>query len=86
VDEALASDIERRMAELNEQIAADARLGKQFRIGHSYVTPVHRLDADSTRRWFQQVVDTEIGPLLEEYWFDSPEEARQASARLLQGW
>jgi hypothetical protein len=39
VDEALASDIERRMAELNEQIAADARLGKQFRIGHSYVTP-----------------------------------------------
>ena len=30
VDEALASDIERRMAELNEQIAADARLGKQF--------------------------------------------------------
>lgn len=74
------------MAELNELIAADARLGKQFRIGHSYVTPVHRLDADSTRRWFQQVVDTEIGPLLEEYWFDSPEEARQATARLLQGW
>jgi 5-methylcytosine-specific restriction protein B len=86
VDEALASDIQRRMAELNEQIAADARLGKQFRIGHSYVTPVHRLDAGSTRRWFQQVVDTEIGPLLEEYWFDSPEEARQATARLLQGW
>ena len=86
VDEALAADIERRIAELNEQIAADARLGKQFRIGHSYVTPVHRLDAGGTRRWFQQVVDTEIGPLLEEYWFDSPEEARQATARLLQGW
>jgi len=86
VDEALATDIERRIAELNEQIAADARLGKQFRIGHSYVTPVHRLDAGSTRRWFQQVVDTEIASLLEEYWFDSPEEARQATARLLQGW
>ena len=38
VDEALASDIERRMAELNEQIAADARLGKQFRIGHSFAS------------------------------------------------
>ena len=61
-------------------------MGKQFRIGHSYVTPVHRLDAGSIRRWFQQVVDTEIGPLLDEYWFDSPEEARQATARLLQGW
>ncbi len=86
VDEALASDIEQRMAELNDQIAADARLGKQFRIGHSYVTPVHRLDGGGTRRWFQQVVETEIGPLLEEYWFDSPEEARQATSRLLQGW
>ena len=86
VDEALAADIERRMTELNDQIAADARLGKQFRIGHSYVTPVHRLDAGGTRRWFQQVVETEIGPLLEEYWFDSPEEARQATSRLLQGW
>jgi 5-methylcytosine-specific restriction protein B len=87
VEEALASDIERRITELNDQIAADTpRLGKQFRIGHSYVTPVHQLDAGSTRRWFQQVVETEIGPLLEEYWFDSPEEARQATSRLLQGW
>ncbi len=86
VDEALASDIERRMADLNVQIAVDARLGKQFRIGHSYITPVHRLEAGGTRRWFQQVVETEIGPLLEEYWFDSPEEARQATSRLLQDW
>ena len=86
VDETLASDIERRMAELNDQIAADARLGKQFRIGHSYVTPVHRLEAGNTRRWFQHVVETEIGPLLEEYWFDSPEGARQAISRLLLGW
>lgn len=86
VDETLASDIEQRIAALNGQIAADARLGKQFRIGHSYVTPVHRLDADSTRKWFQQVVETEIGPLLEEVWFDSPEDARQAISRLLQGW
>lgn len=86
VDEALAFDIERRLAELNEQIAADTRLGKQFRIGHSYVTPVHRLDVGSTQRWFQQVVETEISPLLEEYWFDCPEDARQATSRLLQGW
>ena len=74
------------MAELNDQIAADARLGKQFRIGHSYVTPVHRLDAGGTRTWFRQVVETEIGPLLEEVWFDASEDARQATLRLLQGW
>lgn len=82
----LVADIERRIAELNDQIAADARLGKQFRIGHSYVTPAHRLEAGDTKKWFLQVVETEIGPLLDEYWFDAPDEAQKAIARLTQGW
>jgi 5-methylcytosine-specific restriction protein B len=86
VDPGLVADIERRIADLNEQIAADARLGKQFRIGHSYVTPAHRLEAEDTKKWFQQVVETEIGPLLDEYWFDAPDEAQKATARLMQGW
>lgn len=86
VDPDLVADIERRIAELNDQIATDARLGKQFRIGHSYVTPAHRLEAGDTKKWFQQVVDTEIGPLLDEYWFDAPDEAQKAIARLTQGW
>ena len=37
VDPALAEDMEHRIKALNDQIAADARLGKPFRIGHSYV-------------------------------------------------
>ncbi len=86
VDPGLVADIERRIADLNDQIAADARLGKQFRIGHSYVTPVHRLEVGDTKKWFQQVVETEIGPLLDEYWFDAPDEAQKAIARLTQGW
>lgn len=86
VDPVLAADVERRVVELNDQIAADARLGKQFRIGHSYVTPVYRLEAGDTKKWFQQIVETEIGPLLDEYWFDSPDEAQKAIARLMQGW
>nr|WP_248280668.1 AAA family ATPase [Aromatoleum aromaticum] len=86
VDPALVADIERRIAELNDQIAADARLGKQFRIGHSYVTPAHRLEAGDTKNWFRQIVETEIGPLLDEYWFDAPDEAQKAIARLTQGW
>ena len=86
VDPGFVADIERRIAELNDQIAADARLGKQFRIGHSYVTPAHRLEAGDTKKWFQQVVETEIGPLLDEYWFDAPDEAQKAIARLTQGW
>ena len=86
VDEALVTEIEQRIADLNERIAADARLGKQFRIGHSYVTPVHRLETGDTEKWFRQVVETEIGPLLEEYWFDAPDEAQKATTQLMQGW
>jgi 5-methylcytosine-specific restriction protein B len=86
VDPVRVADIERRIAELNDQISADARLGKQFRIGHSYVTPAHRLEAGDTKKWFQQIVETEIGPLLDEYWFDAPDEAQKAIARLTQGW
>jgi 5-methylcytosine-specific restriction protein B len=82
----LVAEIERRIGLLNEQITADARLGKQFRIGHSYVTPAYPLEAEETRKWFQQVVETEIGPLLEEYWFDVPGEARKACDRLTHVW
>lgn len=86
VDPALVVDIEHRIAALNDQIAADARLGKPFRIGHSYVTPAHKLEAGDTKKRFRQVVETEIGPLLDEYWFDAPDEAQKACARLLQSW
>lgn len=86
VEAAWAEDIERRIHECNARIAADPRLGKQFRIGHSYVTPAQPLEAGGTKAWFKQVVETEIGPLLEEYWFDAPGEAEKARERLMLGW
>jgi len=86
VDAALVADLEARMGKLNEQIASDARLGKQYRIGHSYVTPDAPLEPSGTKKWFQQVIKTEIGPLLQEYWFDAPQEAHKACERLMQGW
>ena len=82
----LIGEIRRRVAALNEQIAGDARLGSQFRIGHSYVTPSVRLGPDGTREWFGEVVETEIRPLMEEYWYDSPGDAGQAIEQLLDGW
>lgn len=86
VDQESVADIERRLVELNAQISADPRLGKQFCIGHSYVTPERRLEAGGTKKWFRDVVDTEIGPLLDEYWFDAAEEAKKAIEKLVQGW
>jgi 5-methylcytosine-specific restriction protein B len=82
----LVPDIERRITDLNNQITSDARLGEQFCIGHSYVTPSYPLEDGGTQKWFRQVVATEIGPLLKEYWFDAPDESRKACDRLLQGW
>lgn len=85
VDGELADEIEKRVLELNDRIAADPRLGKQCRIGHSYLTPPYPIENGGTRNWFFQAVRTEIFPLLEEYWFDAPDEANKASQRLLQG-
>ena len=84
IDPELAPEIERRVTNLNKQIEED--LGAQFRIGHSYVTPPHPLEPGSTRGWFIQVAETEIGPLLEEYWFDSPKTAKDSIGKLVAGW
>ena len=54
---------------LNEEIEHDDSLGRGFRIGHSYFCSSKEL----TDSWLKSVVNYEIIPLLEEYWFDSPE-------------
>lgn len=73
-----------RMTALNETIAHDRALGPQFRVGHSYVTP-NEDDIADPMSWFAEVIDTEIAPLLEEYWFDAPERARDATNALRTG-
>lgn len=86
IETAMADEIASRMGGLNKTIESDERLGKQFRVGHSFVTPVEALEAGTTKQWFRRVVDTEIAPLLEEYWFDEPSRAQQAVTDLLHGW
>jgi 5-methylcytosine-specific restriction protein B len=82
----VADTIQQRLEQLNSTITADSRLGKAFRIGHSYVTPSHSLDGRSSRDWFAEVVATELRPLLHEYWFDAPDVAEREANRLLEGW
>lgn len=83
----LLTEIERRITALNNEIAADSNLGPQFRIGHSYVTPPvgASITNDNAKEWFCDVVDTEIGPLLDEYWFDNIEKSKQIQKRLTEG-
>lgn len=74
-----------RIVDLNAEITADSTLGKQFCLGHSFVTPRSDDETADPASWFEQVVRTEIGPQLDEYWFDDPEKSRAACANLLEG-
>lgn len=78
-------EIQKKIIALNKEIAADNSLGRQFRIGHSYVTPPDGIPILDAREWFKQVVYTEIGPLLDEYWFDALDKAQKARQRLTEG-
>jgi 5-methylcytosine-specific restriction protein B len=85
LEESIINLVEQKMAELNKEIADDRSLGPQFRIGHSYVTPQEGVAISDGKAWFSQIVQTEIAPLLEEYWFDAHEKAVEAKRRLLAG-
>ncbi|WP_335916837.1 McrB family protein [Shewanella chilikensis] len=76
--------IEQRIQTLNNEIASDRSLGPQFQIGHSYLTPPLSIDIENPTEWFKGVVDAEIGPLLDEYWFDDLERAAKAREALLE--
>lgn len=76
--------IRERMSALNETIAQDRALGPQFRVGHSFVTPGDDQIVEA-KAWFAEVIDTEIAPLLQEYWFDAPDRAREATKALRAG-
>lgn len=81
MEDSAIAHIRSRMDTLNQEIAQDRSLGLQFQIGHSYVTPHEPVTNAQT--WFAEVVQSEIGPLLHEYWFDAPERADAAIDKLL---
>ena len=85
IDTAFLADIENRITSLNQTIAEDSLLGPQFRVGHSAVTPSGGTQIENPGQWFRQVVETEVGPLLDEYWFDDSSKARAEKDKLLQG-
>ena len=80
VDPGLVDRIDRNLSALNETIRADRDLGRGFEIGHSYFMPQESAD----EQWYRSVVESQIAPLLREYWFDRPEQADQQTEKLLQ--
>lgn len=57
-----------KIKDLNFEIAKDPSLGNGFCIGHSYFCG----QEDCSDEWMQSVVEYDILPMLEEYWFDEP--------------
>lgn len=70
----------RTIVALNQDIASDPGLGRGFEVGHSYLSAEEASREDDL--WLVSVVEDELVPLLEEYWFDQPERADQWSAAL----
>jgi 5-methylcytosine-specific restriction protein B len=79
ITESTIALIRERIGQLNSEIENDkANLGKGFCIGHRFFcTPPHQdneqeISETIQRGWYERVIESEILPLLEEYWFDSP--------------
>ena len=65
--------------QLNRTITEDSTLGKHFQVGHSYFTPATDTEISDVSKWYRQVIDTQITPLLEEYWFDNPGQVKNTT-------
>jgi 5-methylcytosine-specific restriction protein B len=72
-----------RMNALNVMIANDRHLGREYQIGHSFFCPRGDDFSALTVTWFRRIVETEIVPLLEEYWYGFPEKVHSAAGVLL---
>jgi 5-methylcytosine-specific restriction protein B len=71
-----------RMTELNEAISADIKnLGPGYRIGHSYFCPRDGMVPDDA--WYRRVIESEIVPLIQEYWFDDEQKVQDLRVALL---
>ena len=79
----LVTQIVDRFSLLNNEIAIDtANLGPGFMIGHSYFCS-GPLEGEGEQHWYRRVIQTEIAPLLHEYWFDNPSKADSWKNQLL---
>ena len=81
----LIEQIIKRLSDLNSEISGDrANLGSGFCVGHSFFC-TKRAPECTEAEWYRQIIENEIGPLLNEYWFDDAGKALKWVDRLLSG-
>ena len=66
-----------QIVQLNSEIADDPALGKGFRIGHSYFCGLTKPSSSELTNQLRTIVDYDLVPMLEEYWFDDLAKAEQ---------
>lgn len=69
------------ISQLNEEIKNDVSLGNGFMIGHSYFC-INNNDTTDIDLYLKNVVEYEIIPLLEEYWFDNADKITEWRKKL----
>ena len=80
ISKEFSEEITKKINALNSVILNDKNLGKGFQIGHSYFS--NFLKNDEPEKWYRRIVNLEIAPLLEEYWFDDEEKVRREMGKL----
>jgi MoxR-like ATPase len=78
----LIERINLKLGNLNQIIEKDNRLGKGFRIGHSYFSG--NVESENETEWYKSIIQTEITPLILEYWFDDEPQAVGHIEKLLE--
>ena len=74
--------IKEKFIRLNEIIKKESKnLGKGYQIGHIYFCP-HFKGQLYDKKWYNNVIKTEIEPLIYEYWFDNENEAKKIAEEL----
>lgn len=65
---------------VNAMIKGDINLGEGFQIGHSYFCTYRQGTPEAN--WWQEVLEFEIRPLLEEIWFDESSKVKESMRQL----
>jgi hypothetical protein len=81
VSEGVVEHIVNSIEKVNWKIKDDVNLGTGFQIGHSYFCTYP--SGSNETDWFNQVINFEIKPLLEEIWFDNTDQAKTLVKELL---
>ena len=83
VSSTVVDKIINNMESINQKISDETLdLGPGYSIGHSFFCPTNS-DLSYGIEWYKKVIDNQIIPLLEEYYFDRPEKVEELRAELL---